>query len=44
MNENINFEAVTLEDCIDMYEKRGMVSVVSAGLVTGFAKEESTNE
>lgn len=44
MNENINFEAVTLEDCIDMYEKRGMVSVVSAGNVVCFTKEENTNE
>lgn len=44
MNENINFEAVTLGDCIDMYEKRGMASVVSAGSLVGFAEEESANE
>lgn len=40
MNENINYAAVTLEDCIDMYEKRGRATVVSAGVVIGFAEDK----
>lgn len=40
MNENINLAAVTLEDCIDMYEKKGQATLVSAGQVIGFFDEK----
>lgn len=40
MSENINLAAVTLEDCIDMYEKRGKATLVSAGNVIGFFEEQ----
>lgn len=39
MKENINYAVVTLEDCEDMYEKRGQAVIVKAGNVIGFEKE-----
>ena len=35
----IPLEDVTLEDCLDMYEKRGRTSVLNDGKLWGFEKE-----
>lgn len=33
-------EAVTIEDCIDMYEKKGQTVVIKHGEVIEFIKED----
>ena len=35
----IPLEDVTLDDCMDMYEKRGRTSVLNDGKLWGFEKE-----
>ena len=36
----MNFEVITIEDCIDNYEKRNKSVVISNGQVVGFETEE----
>lgn len=36
----MNYEAITIEDCLDNYEKRGKSAVINAGQVVGFEIEE----
>lgn len=36
----MNLEAVTIQDCIDMYEKKGLCAIINSGKVVGFEKEE----
>ncbi len=36
----MNLEAITLQDCIDMYEKKGQTVVTSNGEVIGFKGEK----
>lgn len=36
----MNYEAVTIQDCIDNYEKRSKSAVIKAGQVVGFEIEE----
>lgn len=37
-----NPEAVTLQDCIDNYEKKNRVAIISNGKCVGFVKEIGT--
>lgn len=32
----ITYESVTLQDCIDMYEKKGATTIINDGVVAGF--------
>lgn len=36
----MNYEAITIEDCLDNYEKRGKSAVINAGQVVGFDTNE----
>lgn len=36
----MNYKEVTLQDCLDMYEKKGKTTVIRNGQVVGFVKEE----
>lgn len=40
MNDILNFNAITLEDCIDLYEKRGGFVFINDGHVTTIVKGE----
>lgn len=40
----INLNAVTLQDCLDMYTYRGKAVVLNDGKVKGFVKEDVSNE
>lgn len=35
----LNHEAITIDDCLDMSEKKGQATVIVAGQVVGFEKE-----
>ena len=34
-------ENVTIQDCLDMWEKKGKATIISSGQVARFVKEES---
>ncbi len=36
----MNMEAITLQDCIDNYEKKGQAAVINDGQVLGFEQVE----
>lgn len=36
----MNLEAVTLQDCLDMYEKKGYATVIDDGKILCFIKEK----
>ena len=36
----MNMKAITLQDCIDMYEKKGQAAVITDGQVLGFEQVE----
>lgn len=36
----MNYNEITIEDCIEMFEKKGMTTVINDGEVIGFAKEK----
>ena len=40
----MNLENVTIQDCIDMYEKKGKITIINEGKITGFSKAEETIE
>lgn len=35
----MNYEFVTVEDCIDMYEKKDQTVIINDGKIIGFATE-----
>ena len=35
----MNYDEVTIEDCIEMYEKKGKYTIIKRGGVIGFEKE-----
>lgn len=35
----MDFDMVTVQDCIDMYEKRGKVAEINDGHITNFLQE-----
>ena len=37
----MNREVITIEDCLDMYEKKGKITVIKNGQVVGFKKEKA---
>lgn len=36
----MNLEAITIQDCIDMYEKKGQSIIINDGKVFGFISEK----
>lgn len=36
----MNLEEITIEDCIDMYEKKGQAVIINDGKVIGFVEEK----
>ncbi len=36
----MNYETITIEDCLDMYKKKGQATIIENGQVTGFKKEK----
>lgn len=36
----INLDAITIEDCIEMYVMKGMHAIIISGKVVGFKKED----
>lgn len=36
----MNLEAITIQDCIDMYEKKGQAVIINDEKVTGFISEK----
>ena len=39
-NNVIELDEVTLEDCINLYEKKGIATVINNGKVENFVEEE----
>lgn len=39
-NNVIELDEVTLEDCIDLYEKKGIATVINNDKIENFIKEE----
>lgn len=40
----IELDNVTLEDCLDLYEKKNIVTVINNGRIINFEKENSIHE
>jgi len=40
----MNMDAITLEDCMDMFEKLGKTTIIISGHVIGFQKESGIYE
>lgn len=36
----MNLEVITIQDCIDMYEKKGQATIINDGKVVGFISEK----
>jgi len=39
--EKMDYQALTVEDCISKLEQEGMAAVIEDGAVTGFVEEKS---
>jgi hypothetical protein len=39
MNNTINYEEVTLQDCLDAFEMKGMTTTISDGKVISIGEE-----
>ena len=37
----MNLEIVTIEDCLDVYEKKGMTATINDGKLLGFEEKEN---
>jgi len=37
--EHIDLDRVTLQDCVDLYEKKGISSVINDGRIVNFEKD-----
>lgn len=37
--KQVNEKAITVQDCIDMYEKKDMYTVIDSGKVVGFVEK-----
>ena len=35
----LNYEVITIDDCLDMHQKKGQAVVIENGQVVGFIKE-----
>ena len=40
-NSTIDLDRVTLEDCLDLYQKKNMYTILSSGRIIDFNKEET---
>ncbi|ROR27342.1 hypothetical protein EDD66_10637 [Mobilisporobacter senegalensis] len=40
----MNYDAITIQDCLDMYEFMDKITVIENGRVTGFEKEKKDEE
>ena len=40
----VELDEVTLEDCMDLYEKKNMTTVINDGRIVNFEKERNTYE
>ena len=36
----MNTESITIEDCLDMHEKKGQTTIINDGKIIGFEKTE----
>lgn len=36
----MNYEAITIQDCLDMYEKKNQATIINDGKVIGFIPEK----
>ena len=36
----LELDSVTLEDCLDLYEKKGMHTIINDGMVINFVKDD----
>ncbi len=43
MNPEINPEAITIDECLDMWKKKDKVTIIKSGQVVGFEKEDCIN-
>lgn len=41
--KQVNEKVITVQDCIDMYEKKDMYTVIDSGKVVGFVEKEKEN-
>lgn len=41
--KQVNEKVITVQDCIDMYEKKGMYTILDGGRVAGFVEKEKEN-
>ena len=37
---NINLDVVTVDDCLDAYERRGITAIINDGKLLGFNEKE----
>jgi hypothetical protein len=35
----MNYETITLDDCVDMFKKKQQITIIENGQVVGFEKE-----
>ena len=40
----MNIEKITIQDCLDMYEKKRQAVILENGQVVGFAKEQESEK
>lgn len=40
----MNLEAVTVQDCLDMRQRKGMATILAAGHVVGFEEADRKNK
>lgn len=43
-NTIIELSNVTLEDCLNLYEKKNMITIINDGIIINFEKEKITYE
>lgn len=41
--KQVNEKVITVQDCIDMYEKKDKYTVIDGGKVVGFVEKEKEN-
>lgn len=40
----LNYDAISVQDCIDMYEKKDKTTIINNGKVVGFDEKERMNK
>lgn len=41
--KQVNEKVITVQNCIDMYEKKGMYTILDGGRVAGFVEKREEN-